>query len=230
MDEAGTSFDCVFCTKKFSSKSTLGRHLDSKKGDSVHPEDEVQRVRGNVVRRGDKKDVQELEARRSKVSKKYNSKLDVKEKNKFRRKLRDQRIKARLRATDWYLAKLSRSQNAKIDTFPAMVAAHLPPNQWPGVDDIPGQEQLNHLLGRVEEVQIIDLGRLYSLFEDWGRLSAEDQRKIWMREVWLALQGHLGGNSLWEISEAKGLVERKQEEILGFSGEILDLDEGDLEE
>lgn len=196
--------------------------MDSRKGDSEHPEEEVLRLRANVVRRGEKRDVSELEARRQQVSRAYNRKLDVKEKNKLRRKKRDQRISSRLKATEWYLAKLG-PKHGEGSSFPAIVATHLPPNQWPQGTDVPGQEQLDYLLGRVDDVQSVDLNRLYGMFSEWKFLSEEELRHQWYQEVWLAMRQHLGGTSLAEISGARELVDRKQEEFLAGSSDVLNM-------
>lgn len=172
----------------------------------------------------------ELEARRQQVSRAYNSKLDVKEKNKLRRKKRDQRISARLKATDWYLSKLASTLNGDAVTFPAIVAAHLPPKYWPRDGLAPGQEQMDRLLRRIEDVLNLDLNRLYSVFSQWRWLSVEEQMESWKKEAWLAVREHLGSTSLWEISSAKELVDKKQEEILEGSIDVLNFGNGiDLE-
>ncbi|GEQ72794.1 hypothetical protein JCM33374_g6482 [Metschnikowia sp. JCM 33374] len=114
-------FVCGFCGRNFSRKGTYGRHLDSKKGDIRHPADRIEELRGAVVRRAvrgagpttAKAAMQKVaktksnQKTKSEISKKYNSKDAVKEKNKARRKERDLRIKAQLQASEWYVGTLT---------------------------------------------------------------------------------------------------------------------------
>lgn len=217
---------CTFCNKPFGSKLTLGRHLDSRIGDLQHPEEDIRRLRSNVIRRGEKRDVTKLKTRRQQVSRDYNNKLEVREKNKLRRKKRDQRIGARLKATDWYLAKFQPPGGANLPedvSFPGMVATHLLPSQWPPDKEVPGQKQMDHLLGRIDEVLNVDLNRLYKVFSDWKCLDVNELREQWANEVWLAVRKHLGETSLGEVSGAWRLVEQKQEEILAGSSDVLNM-------
>lgn len=189
-------FPCGFCGRQFSRKGTYGRHLDSKKGDSSHPAHEVEALRASVVRRGQKREEVALEKKsgpekldiglmpknpgkvkksKNEVSRMYNSKESVKEKNKLRRKERDLRIKARLGACDWYISTLTKgvaqdksvAQNmdqkveekkeenhkndAEIDgaKYAFIVASHVPPSQWPILGEFPGENQFTTVVGKL---------------------------------------------------------------------------------
>ncbi|PIS48865.1 hypothetical protein CJI97_005021 [Candidozyma auris] len=224
MAKVEVSVECEFCKKRFGSKSTLGRHLDSRKGDVDHPEEEIQKIRANVVRRGKKRDVALSKARRQKVSRAYNSSENVREKNKLRRKRRDKRISARLKATDWFLDKLTRqaaTEKTQLD-FPSFIATYLGPSQWPKDGNVPTGDQFNCLIGKIEGgLSSIDLNRLFSAYGAWTNLYIYEQEEAWQRAVEQALRRHLGDTSLWEVSGAKELVAQKQEEVLSGGAELV---------
>ncbi|KGK36972.1 hypothetical protein BOH78_0995 [Pichia kudriavzevii] len=51
---------CKFCGKTFQQTGSLGRHLDHQKGNELHPAEEVEKIRGNVARRGNPEEIPHL--------------------------------------------------------------------------------------------------------------------------------------------------------------------------
>ncbi|GMF59718.1 unnamed protein product [[Candida] boidinii] len=56
---------CQFCGKSFKFPGSLGRHLDLRKGSYQHPQEEIEKLRANVARRGDAEVVKERRAKRA---------------------------------------------------------------------------------------------------------------------------------------------------------------------
>ncbi|ANB12057.1 hypothetical protein AWJ20_292 [Sugiyamaella lignohabitans] len=83
---------CQFCGRMFSHPGSLGRHLDLKRGNRLHPAALVDRIRGDVKRRGDPVEVKNRRAQRARL---YNSREDVKQRAKLRRKEREKTESAR---------------------------------------------------------------------------------------------------------------------------------------
>lgn len=210
--------ECRFCGNHFKTKSTYGRHLDSKKGDSQHPANEVEVIRKDVVRRGEKRPpTEESKARRLKASKTYNDKDSVKEKNKLRRKNRDEQIKAKLQAAEWYLHKISGSTYSQVPKlFPYLVASHVSLDQWPEYDEVPGRAEFNHLLAKLKEVD-----EIYESYRDWKQKDEDARKREWHSEAWRALKEMK--TSLWELRNAPSLVEEKQKEIYESYGDVFQL-------
>lgn len=202
------TYKCSFCDKEYASKSSLGRHLDTKKDDDLHPLDDIDALRHKVVRRGDDHLPEEHIRKRRAVLAKYNAKEDVKEKNKLRRRERDIRIKARLEALSWFIDKLNKTSAASIQhdysNFPLSVAYLLPPVDWP--DKYPGQPEFNELLNKVRTDQS---ERLLKSYNDWERRSEEEKLAAWAQQVSHAVRASLGSMSLKELHDAVETVESK---------------------
>ncbi|KAJ8139904.1 hypothetical protein OY671_006897 [Metschnikowia pulcherrima] len=188
---------CEFCGKQFSRKGTYGRHLDTKKGDPNHPLEAVAALRSGVVRRAysagakaasdeyrvdkSKRTPQKNAQKKSKseISKLYNSKEIVKEKNKARRKQRDLRLKAQLMASEWYLSSIAQqgqgqnqgqnqaSAETHLDNiatpksyteaetcaakYAFALASHVPLAMWPKNDENPTDDLLTVLIKKITE-------------------------------------------------------------------------------
>lgn len=211
---------CQFCGKEFKFRGSYGRHLDSKKGDELHPAEEIEKVRSNVIRRGDKRstpeNTDESRKKRKEASKAYNDKDSVRAKNIARRKSRDQRIKARLQACDWFLDSISGPQPTPNSSFPYLVATRLGASHWPSFGTAPDGKVFNMLLGQLEGG---DLDTLYEAYKEWNLKSESQKLEAWHTELWSAMKEHLQGTSLWQLRNARALVDEKQKEIYDRLGE-----------
>lgn len=219
------SVECPFCRKKFASKSTYGRHLDSKRADSLHPAEEVDALRKNVVRRGergsDEVRQEKQKIAKQKASRAYNLKDDVKERNKRRRKERDVRIKASLKAYAWYTSKLAKSEMKEPVTFLEMVAVYLPVSQWPKPGEYPGESELQKLLATLVGKSSAD--GVFGAWDAWKR-SEGDKEKKWRDTSNKMLQETLQNTSLWEIVRCQQLINEKcKEGVENLQGGFLDM-------
>lgn len=201
--------ECRFCRKKFKSKSTLGRHLDLKKADELHPAEEVDAIRGSVVRRGENKQIDEEKQNhsrllRQKASRAYNSKDSVKERNRVRRKLRDARISAAAQANKWYLDRLSKGKLTEARTFPQLCAVYLAPLEWL---EVPGEAQLQKLLAKLGDKPDF----VFGAWNEWK--SQGNQREIWLQESRDAMMKTLNEMSCHELRNCISVVEKKQGEL-----------------
>lgn len=202
---------CVFCDRSFSTKGTYGRHLDLKRGDALHPDADVEQLRKGVVRRGEKDNEPKVKKRKSEVSKRYNSKVDVKERNKLRRKERDLRIKARLNACEWYFDHIE-PPVLELTSFAYAVATQVPSSLWPETG-VPLEREFNLTVGRLTALDTAKSDVLFNLYAQWKKLLAEEQKAQWAAESARALRTHLGGRSLYELANAKAIVDKKQQEL-----------------
>lgn len=215
MDNLDTqTIKCQFCEKSFASKSTYGRHLDSKRADPLHPDSEVDAIRKNVVRRGENRQVSSdrqlvSKTTRQKVSRTYNSKQEVKEKNKRRRKERDVGIKAMLHAHNWYLSKLASGRIDEPKTFIEMVALYIVPLKWPDLGKFPGEAEFQKLLATL--VGKLAPHRVFASWEEWKKYDGDKLGK-WQHVSDKALRHALGESSLYEIVNCVDLVAKKQQE------------------
>lgn len=223
MNKENNKLHCKFCERPFSTKSTLGRHLDQRSGDERHPSAEIAQLRENVARRGEHRKPSEPskvdKLKRQKISKNYNEKEDVRERNKERRRNRDERIKAQLQAFQWYIDKLSKptkteQTEASTARFPLLVARVLQPEQWAENNAYPGQEQLNHLVGKIDEIDNTDLTRLLEDFKIWDQEKPDTKQELWIKSVFSCVKTGLQGISIRELEDAKRIVELKQKEFM----------------
>lgn len=228
MDKSQTNtVDCRFCSRQFASKSTYGRHLDSKRADALHPADEVDALRKNVVRRGDVRVVDPTKQNEDRLAKKkaariYNLKVDVKERNKRRRKERDVRIKATLDAYARYTSKLAEGKVEEPKTFLEMVAVYLPVNSWPKLGDFPGESELQKVLAVLVGKSSAD--GVFVAWDEWKR-DEGDKAKMWQEVSDKVLRQALGETSLHEIVHGEDLVkEMGKEGVESYSqGDIFEL-------
>ena len=199
--EGDCATTCGFCGATFASKGTYGRHLDSKRGDSKHPQVQIDQIRANVVRRGPnrlKERVEKAKKSKSVLARAYNSKEAIREKNKLRRKERDMRIKARLNATDWLLSAIEGSTNTQSD-FKKLLAML-------SLAERPLQE------------------RLFLKYGEWKKMEEKCKHELWQKDVDQALRNYMGQFSIWELSHASEVLLRKQAELYEnyTQGEVLD--------
>lgn len=206
---------CAFCKKHFSHQGSYGRHLDLKKGDELHPEEEVAKIRSKVIRRNGPLDTERIAGQRSKkkiASKLYNKREDVRERNKYRRKLRDRDIKARLLAYDWFLGQLG-SPDPAVKTesvsFARLVCLHLPVQHWP-LGAPPSLESFNILVKSLSH----DLPELLNQVNDahsaWQNIAPEKQAEIWVLEQRNTLQETLGSLTLFGLQSRKDVIQKQR--------------------
>lgn len=203
--------ECRFCSRKFASKSTYGRHLDSKRADALHPAEEVDALRKNVVRRGEPRVVDPTKQERDRLAKQeaarsYNLKVDVKERNKKRRKDRDVRIKSNLDAYACFLSKLAKGNVKEPTTFLEMVAVYLPMSNWPKFGDFPAESELQKVLA-------VLVGRsaaesVFPAWADWKNFDG-DKVKMWQETSDKVLREALGETSVHEIVNCEAMVKEK---------------------
>lgn len=210
-----TRIECPFCKKAFASKSTYGRHLDLKRADKLHPAEEVDNLRKNVVRRGENRPQSVDRAiahknARLKASRTYNAKEDVRERNKRRRKDRDTSIKASLRASSWYLEKLGKGRLPESRGFVGMVLAYLPPLKWPEFGEFPGETEFQRVLASLGGFLAGE--DVFAAWQEW-KTEKGDKQHLWQKEAYLALRQALLDTSLHQIVCGRDVVKTKQEEL-----------------
>lgn len=239
--EGDCATTCGFCGATFASKGTYGRHLDSKRGDSKHPQVQIDQIRANVVRRGPnrlKERVEKAKQSKSILARAYNSKEAIREKNKLRRKERDMRIKARLNATDWLLSAIEGSTNTQSDfatqpkfstqpqfsSFSTAVAVLLSPRSWPVFGTVPGETEFKKLLAVLSLAERPLQERLFLKYGEWKKMEEKCKHELWQKDVDQALRNYMGQFSIWELSHASEVLLRKQAELYEnyTQGEVLD--------
>lgn len=207
---------CKFCKKQFSHQGSYGRHLDLKKGDKLHPTEEVAKIRNNVIRRNGSLDTDRIEARKTKkkvASKIYNKRENVKEKNKIRRKLRDREIKAKLLTNEWFLDQLgSISTKHSQQSFAMWVCLYLPVANWP-VASLPTTTEFNTLLSMLANNETNMIDEVKGAFTLWQGYSPEKQRELWVNEQKTALEETLGNFTLIELQNRSNIMEREKKSI-----------------
>ncbi|OWB70834.1 hypothetical protein B5S31_g515 [[Candida] boidinii] len=144
---------CQFCGKSFKFPGSLGRHLDLRKGSYQHPQEEIEKLRANVARRGDAEVVKE---RRAKRAREYNRRDYVKEKNRQRRKLQSKAYREKENSLLNFLKNLSTPVLPSHPSFPRMVLFFLPPSQWP--HDPPTYQTLQNLVDFFTENEKLEKG------------------------------------------------------------------------
>lgn len=220
---------CKFCGIHFKSKGTYGRHLDSRNGDANHPPEEIEKLRANVIRRGKSRPKESVDIAKQKkrlLAKAHNSKDTVQEKNKLRRKERDTRIKAKLKATEWFLHKLARNPDAtEISTLSGFVAMFLPPQKWPSFNQVPEENEFKQVLAIVSQLGSAASNKLYQTFTDWRMLDPATKLELWRRDTYSAAQTALGEFSFHALCSAPQLLQEKQNELYEnyTQGDVLEL-------
>ena len=255
-----STYICEFCEKQFSRKGTYGRHLDTKKGDPKHPLEAVAALRSGVVRRAysagakaasdeyrvDKsKQTPQKDAQKktkSEISRLYNSKETVKEKNRTRRKQRDLRLKAQLMASEWYLALIAQQGQGQnqasaethldntvppnpnteaetcADKYAFALASHVPLAMWPKNDEYPTDDLLTVLIKKITEtpsecLRGATLDQVFVWHAHWAKLGPDQKKAHWNRNADLALRTYLQDTSLIQVGQGLEFVRAKQRQI-----------------
>lgn len=225
--QSSSKNQCQFCGKTFQQAGSLGRHLDTQKGNELHPVDEIEKIRSNVARRGNPDAVK---ARRQKRSKEYNRREYVKEKNRIRRKATSKLSRVKESYQMKFYRKISHPVLPSHPSFPRLVLFFLPPNTWP--HDPPTTQTFKTLVMWLEKnndvrsrVPFLNEGltingcleKLSVSFESWQKLSTEDKKDMWNREQRVILQQSLGNLTVFDFAIrdnwAKHLMHEKKYEL-----------------
>lgn len=202
---------CRFCKKQFSHTGSYGRHLDNKKGDLLHPIQQIDAIRGKVVRRNGIVDENKIAQRRTRkriASRLYNKQEAVKEKNRLRRKRRDKDIKARIDAFEWLLHQFG-SQCSSEDAFVDMVCLHVPIRKWP-LEDIPCLTTLDELLQVLMSHDPLLQAKAKSDYQVWDSLLPESKKKSWLAACKKHLSKSLGSFTLYNLQHMNQLVDQEK--------------------
>lgn len=227
LDEISLSYNksteqCNFCNAIFKYPGSLGRHLDRKKGDDLHPLEQVQEIRKSTKRR--KSNTTEVDVLRQvdkKIrgqanSRKYNLKEHIKEKNKLRRKTRDRQIKAKLIAHAEFIDRFGKRHVDLDSNFAYIVCMFLPLNQWP--QDPPDSNTFSMLRTRIEQTDLSMVPLLKEKatesFERWRKISKDIQENVWQQEKSQCLSNTLGNITLFELQNCSQHLDYQSTKII----------------
>ncbi|CCH42894.1 hypothetical protein BN7_2440 [Wickerhamomyces ciferrii] len=209
---------CPFCQRTFSHPGSMGRHLDLKKGSDGHPLDLINKLRSDVKRRGDLVKIRE---RRKIRAKKYNSRLDVKERSKFKRKIRDRLQKGKKIGINKFLLnlnkpKLSSFDNQSLPSFPRLVLYFLPPIQWPqepptletyrilceflNVKFLNNENLSNESIELNSTIYDDLMEKVHLASENWLTLSELSKEQLWLKEIRKCAEDSLTNISLFDLA------------------------------
>uniref|UniRef100_A0A060T5J3 ARAD1B12100p n=1 Tax=Blastobotrys adeninivorans TaxID=409370 RepID=A0A060T5J3_BLAAD len=167
---------CPFCLRSFSHPGSLGRHLDLKRGTRVHPAPKVDLIRRDVKRRGD---VVEIKTRRAQRAKEYNSREDVKERAKARRRAKERSDRARELARIHFINRLSAPSLPPHPSFALVVLYFLPTTHWP--HDPPTGETYELLMSTIDPQDPVR-SKVDAAFEQWRHMDMDTRQGVWIRE------------------------------------------------
>ena len=245
--KSGTDFlnidkECQFCQKLFSHKGSLIRHLDKKKGDPLHPPDQISALRSSQLRRRSVDNVGQLSStgmelsnsmnktiRKRRVSKKSMARSQMssdsasgqKEKSKLRRKLRDRRIKAKILTNEWFLEQFTKQtmpdarQNVNAATFCHFVAFYLPLKNWPSLaSSQPNALSFEQVLTQLQRRSHDNLfSTLEQSFQLYQQLNVSQQRKAWLTEIQQCLLSSISEFSLCDLNSVKSIIDKKEQSV-----------------
>lgn len=228
---------CVFCGADFQQPGSLGRHLDRKKGDNLHPSDKIDQLRQNVTRRkkpsgSDDDLVKQVNKRikKQEIAKRYNLKDDVRERNRLRRKMRDRQIKSRLSVLEDFQNGFG--DHSDISNFGHFVCMFLPVGQWPDTPPdgnlrdivVDGVKRYKHPLWTEDKV--------YEAFERWEKLPHDMKQTVWQQECKQSLDQTLKNVTLYDIQNRKEIFQLQQQKLVDdYSKEdYIDYDFNDLDD
>lgn len=199
---------CSFCNKPFSHQGSYGKHLDYKKGDNVHPLDEVDKIRKAVKRRdGSSKVKKKTQILASSKVKLINDSADNKEKTKIRRKLRDRHIKSKLLTQDWLINQFGTT--SAIESFADLVALYLSLNQWPTtIPDSSTYERVSKVISDRNDFELSD--NLLTKFMNWQSFSEVKKQELWKNAKSQAIKSTIGDFCLNDLANLKTLVTAKE--------------------
>lgn len=188
---------CPFCGRAFLHPGLLGRHLDLKKGLRLHPREEIERMRSNVKRRGDRA---EVVARRKARAAEYNAREDVRERNRSRRKAKEKANKTRDEQQTLFLARLGRPSLGPEPSFARMVVYFMAPGEWPRhVPDEDTRALLERLL--TPESGVFAYGDMMEkAYARWREATAAEREAEWRDERLAAVPEALENVSLFDLA------------------------------
>lgn len=235
----GTPFreTCRFCGHVFTHPGSLGRHLDLKRGTRLHPSDQIDLIRKDVKRRGD---VVEVKARRAKRARVYNSRTDVRERSRLRRKRKEREDRASNKAKELFIESIGKPTLPPHPSFAYLVLFFLPPAQWP--HDPPTSQTLSLLKRKIEsfflnsetsnepsvntdsqqesratnqEEAQSNLFEEYTnkvnvAFEQWTLMNKVSKMAIWSREQRRIAEAALGSLSLYDLGTRDQWIEKEK--------------------
>ena len=177
------------------------------------------------------------------ISRLYNSKETVKEKNRARRKQRDLRLKAQLMASEWYLTLIAQqgqgqNQQTSAEThldnivppnpnteaekcaakYAFALASHVPLAMWPKNDEHPTDDLLTVLIKKITEtpsecLRGATLEQVFVWHAHWAKLGPDQKKALWNRNADLALRTYLQNTSLIQVGQGLEFVRAKQRQI-----------------
>ncbi|KAI5961178.1 uncharacterized protein KGF55_004103 [Candida pseudojiufengensis] len=225
---------CQFCDKQFSQKGSLLRHLDTRKGDSLHPIDKINFIRSNSVRR---RSVDVTSAsdfaktpgtRKRRASKKSMARSQMssdsasgqKEKSKLRRKLRDRRIKAKLISNEWMIDKFTKQtlpdlkqQPITPSTFCFFIAFYVPIKVWPSLSvGYPTTSLYEEVINRINDQEVL-VNIFNQSIQSYEQLGIEDKRRLWLEQIQYCLNSSINEINLHDLNNIKSIVEKKEQNI-----------------
>ncbi|KAA8916733.1 hypothetical protein TRICI_001129 [Trichomonascus ciferrii] len=200
---------CPFCGRTFSHPGSLGRHLDLKRGTRLHPANKVDQIRGDVKRRGD---IVEIKARRSKRAKIYNSRPDVKDRARARRKHKERSDKARGIAKSRFIDRLGVPQLPPHPSFAFMVLYFLPPSQWP--HDPPTRQTYDQLQTTLDSLPHELRSKAEVAFEQWSVMNMQTKMDIWAREQRRAAEAAIGSITLYDLGARESWLAMEESRIV----------------
>lgn len=210
--------ECQFCGKTFSHPGSLGRHLDLKRGTRLHPASEIDLIRADVKRRGD---AVEIKTRRAKRAKVYNSREDVKERARLRRKLKERGDRARATASHNFIERIGLPSLPPHPSFAYVVLYFLSPSQWP--HDPPTTQTYAHLEQALQPLRSIDtqmfndyVNKVNVAFEQWSVMNKQSKMEIWAREQRRVAEAALGSLSLYDLGSREIWLKIEEERILNL--------------
>lgn len=231
---------CQFCGHVFSHPGSLGRHLDLKRGTRLHPSDQIDLIRKNVKRRGD---VVEVKARRAKRARVYNSREDVRERSRLRRRQKEREEKARIKANEAFIESIGKPTLPPHPSFAYLVLFFLPPTQWP--HDPPTSQTLGLLkrtlegfFSQAEEGETLDISepqpeprddsqlnisnnlfeeytnKVNVAFEQWRLMNKASKMTIWAREQRRIAEAALGSLSLYDLGTRDKWIDKEKRRLI----------------
>lgn len=218
--ENSQKFACPFCDKQFQQRGSYGRHLDYKRGDDLHPAEEIDKLRQNVIRRSADPTLrknQDTKRKRQLSSKKYNLKEDIREKNKLKRKIRDRQIKAKLMTYDNFFKRFNEVLLEVDTSFARYCSTVLPIAKWP-LEQAPDEPELHQIIDKVtSQPDIYDENMITTIknaFDIWSPLSPELKLKTWKQEKTHALSTVLGDLNLYELQNHERVLVTQASNLL----------------
>lgn len=212
------NYVCSYCHQSFSHKGSYGRHLDNKKGDSLHPHDEIVEMRSSVIRRTGNtiKPPTSKVHKRSLVNSNISSHgpessvvVDKIEMSKVRRKLRDRHIKSKILTYKWLMDQFGTISHPSNVSFADSVCLYLPINQWPiKYPDKLCFDQLN------TQVSDDDLkGSIANQFVEWQSLDQEQKKEAWDQTKSQMISQSIGQFSIADLGQMKTVVRQREQQL-----------------